>query len=52
VRADTNGGHRPPIMVMVRAVWALLVGFLARRHRPSPFFGDEGKPVVEPEVLG
>jgi hypothetical protein len=40
-----------PLGFMVRMLGLLLRGFIARAHRPSPFFDQRGEPVSAPEVL-
>jgi hypothetical protein len=48
--ADTHQ-TAPPSMIL-RVMRFLLVGFIAGRHTPSPFFdSNTGKPVVQPKVL-
>lgn len=37
--------------VILRTLAFLLPGFIRRQHRPSPFFDDAGRPIVEPYVL-
>jgi len=50
-KVHVNGGRRTPLAVVLRAAWFLIVGFIARRHRPSPFFDAKGELVARPEVL-
>jgi len=46
-----NGEHRTPLSVMLRAAWALIVGIIRGRSRPSPFFDARGAIVREPTVI-
>jgi hypothetical protein len=48
---DVNGSHPTPWKTILRSVWALLFGILLRRHRPHPFFDENGKTLAQPEVL-
>ncbi|HET7545894.1 MAG TPA: DUF6151 family protein [Polyangiaceae bacterium] len=46
-----NGAHPTPWATVFRSLWALLRGFLFRRHRPNPFFDERGRPIVEPQII-
>ena len=47
-----EGGHRrAPVGIMARAAWQVFGAWRRGKHRPSPFFDDNGTPVVAPEVL-
>jgi len=40
-----------PISVILRAIRGMVVGRIRGEHKPSPFFDESGKCVVEPQVL-
>jgi len=46
-----NGPHPVPWRTVLRFLRVLLLGVLLRRHRPSPFFDERGKPVAQPDVI-
>lgn len=51
IGAPPGATDTPPIRLILRIVRQLFFGMLSGAHRPSPFFRDDGTPVVVPEVL-
>lgn len=41
-----------PISSTIRVIWKLILWRLQGKHKPSPFFMDDGKAVVKPDVMG
>jgi hypothetical protein len=46
-----NARAGTPLRWMMRMLPLMGRAFIARKHRPSPFFDEAGVPVSEPEVL-
>jgi len=43
-----NGAQKFPLGITLRIARKMLAWKISGKHRPSPFFGDDGKPVSEP----
>jgi hypothetical protein len=46
-----NGPHPVSWVTIVRGLRSLLFGVLLARHRPNPFFTNDGRLIARPEVL-
>ncbi len=49
--AAAQGHPKAPLGLIGRTIRMLAMARLRGRHKPTPFFGADGKPVVEPDVL-
>lgn len=45
-----NGSHPVAWGLIGRSLWALMLGFLLRRHRPNVFFDRDGRLIAPPEI--
>ena len=45
-----NAGRGSQLSVVFRSIGLLAGAYLRGRHRPHPFFGEDGTPIVGPEV--
>ncbi len=49
-RRPANAGFGAQLSVVLRSIGLLSGAYLRGTHRPHPFFGDDGTPIVTPEV--
>jgi hypothetical protein len=47
--SHANGSCPTPWRTILRSSWSLLLALLLRRHRPNPFFDENGETVARPE---